>query len=92
MKKTLEQMRKIRIAQVAVRKSLKIQEETNQNFRKNITEAWDDRTRDYEVKNLAEQLAAGRKLVRGYQAALHELKANIRVYNKRYDRSLRHQG
>ena len=92
MKKALEQMRRIRVAQVAVKASLKSQEAINQSYRSLITEAWDDRTRDEQVKEWSGCLATGRKLVRGYQAALHELKANIRTYNKRYDRSLRRQG
>ena len=87
----LNNMRRVRIAQASIRKSLKLQEAENQIIRANITNAWNDRSRDHETSVWCEQLAAGRNAVRGYQIALHELKQNVRTYNKRYDRIMRRQ-
>lgn len=67
------------------RKSLKEQEAKNKALRDQITPMWGDKSKDGVVKDLSTTLAVGRSNVRAYQTALHELKANLRVYNFEYD-------
>lgn len=64
---------------------LKTQEAKNKEYRTQISEGWSDRTRDKELEALHKQLAEGRKVVRAYQTALHELKVSRRSYNTIYD-------
>jgi phage-related tail protein len=90
MNKNLSKMRGVALATNSIRKSLKEQEETNKEYRNQITPIWDDKSMDKTVTALSQQLATGRAKVRAYQTALHELKKSFRNYNKRYDRSLRH--
>lgn len=68
-----------------IRISLKVQEAKNKEYRTQISEGWSDRTRDKELETLHKQLAEGRKVVRAYQTALHELKVSRRSYNTIYD-------
>ena len=68
-----------------LRRDLKAQEAKNKEYRTQISEGWSDRTRDKELEALHKQLAEGRKVVRAYQTALHELKVSRRTYNTLYD-------
>jgi len=69
-----------------IRISLKGQEAKNKEYRNQITAGWSDRTRDAELEALHKQLADGRRTVRAYQTALHELKRSRSAYNAEYDR------
>lgn len=91
MKKALIKMRNISVALASVRTSLKVQEVINKNYRNLITEAWDKPELDGDVATWSQNLRHGRKAVRGYQTALHELKHGLRDYNKRYDRAMRRE-
>ena len=68
-----------------IRTSLKVQETKNKEYRNQISDGWSDRTRDGELETLHHQLADGRKTVRAYQTALHELKIARSAYNASYD-------
>lgn len=86
-------MKKIKIAWISncaraintIRISLKSQEAKNKEYRTQITAGWSDRTRDAELETLHKQLSDGRRTVRAYQTALHELKIARKVYNTSYD-------
>lgn len=82
----LKKMGELRIAQVGLRKNLQNYEESNKAIRAKITPLWDDKTKDEEVSALANELKKGRAIVRSTQIALHEIKRNIRMCNKVYDR------
>lgn len=82
----LKKMGELRIAQVGLRKNLQKYEESNKVIRAKITPLWDDKTKDEEVSALAKELNKGRAVVRSTQIALHEIKRNLRMYNKVYDR------
>lgn len=69
-----------------IRISLKAQETKNKEYRTQITAGWSDRTRDEELETLHKQLTDGRRTVKAYQTALHELKRSRSVYNAEYDR------
>jgi hypothetical protein len=83
MKNTEYKKRMSRIARAmnAIKAVLKSQEASNKELRNKITEAWSDRTRDAEVKEMQRSLKRGRKTVTGYQTALHELKWDFKAYN-----------
>jgi chromosome segregation ATPase len=68
-----------------IRTSLNVQEAKNKEYRTQISAGWSDRTRDEELETLHKQLADGRRTVRAYQTALHELKHARSVYNAEYD-------
>lgn len=69
-----------------IRISLKSQEAKNKEYRNQITAGWSDRTRDAELEALHKQLSNGRRTVRAWKTALHELKHARSVYNAEYDR------
>ena len=69
-----------------IRISLKSQEAKNKEYRNQITAGWSDRTRDAELETLHRQLSDGRRTVRAWQTALHELKHARSAYNAEYDR------
>lgn len=69
-----------------IRISLKGQEAKNKEYRNQITAGWSDRTRDAELETLHRQLSDGRRTVRAYQTALHELKRSRSTYNAEFDR------
>ena len=83
--KALRKIRDLSLAQVAIRKSLKDNEENNKKIRASITKLWDDRSKDEEVSVLAKKLIVGRAKVRAYQYALRDLKLGKRHWNKCYD-------
>ena len=68
-----------------IRISLKGQEAKNKEYRNQITAGWSDRTRDAELETLHKQLSDGRRTVRAYQTALHELKRSRSAYNAEFD-------
>ena len=68
-----------------IRISLKTQEAKNKEYRTQITAGWSDRTRDDELEILHKQLTDGRRTVKAYQTALHELKHARSAYNAEYD-------
>ena len=68
-----------------IRISLKEQEAKNKEYRNQITAGWSDRTRDKELETLHKQLADGRRTLRAWQTALHELKRSRSAYNAEYD-------
>jgi len=68
-----------------IRISLKVQEAKNKEYRTQITAGWSDRTRDDELEILHKQLTDGRRTVKAWQTALHELKRSRSVYNAEYD-------
>ena len=68
-----------------IRISLKTQEAKNKEYRTQITAGWSDRTRDDELETLHKQLTDGRRTVKAYQTALHELKHARSAYNAEYD-------
>ena len=68
-----------------IRISLKAQETKNKEYRTQITAGWSDRTRDDELETLHKQLTDGRRTVKAYQTALHELKHARSAYNSEYD-------
>lgn len=68
-----------------IRISLKSQEAKNKEYRTQITAGWSDRTRDAELETLHRQLSDGRRTVRAYQTALHELKHARSAYNAEFD-------
>ena len=68
-----------------IRISLKAQEAKNKEYRTQITAGWSDRTRDDELEILHKQLTDGRRTVKAYQTALHELKHARSAYNAEYD-------
>ena len=68
-----------------IRISLKEQEAKNKEYRNQITAGWSDRTRDTELETLHRQLSDGRRTIRAYQTALHELKRSRSAYNAEYD-------
>ena len=68
-----------------IRISLKTQEAKNKEYRTQITAGWSDRTRDDELEILHKQLTDGRRAVKAYQTALHELKHARSAYNAEYD-------
>ena len=85
----LKRMGELRIAQMGLRKNLQKYENNNKAIREKITPLWDDKAKDEEVSALARELTIGRAVVRSTQIALHELKHNMRMYNKVYDRKQR---
>lgn len=68
-----------------IRISLKAQETKNKEYRTQISAGWSDRTRDDELETLHKQLTDGRRTVKTYQTALHELKHARSAYNAEYD-------
>ena len=68
-----------------IRISLKAQETKNKEYRTQISAGWSDRTRDKELETLHKQLTDGRRTVRAYQTALHELKRSRSAYNAEFD-------
>lgn len=80
-----KRMSRIARAMNAIKTVLKAQEASNKELRNKITEAWSDRTRDAEVKEMQRNLKRGRKTVTGYQTALHELKWDFKTYNFEFD-------
>ena len=68
-----------------IRISLKSQEAKNKEYRNQITAGWSDRTRDAELETLHRQLSDGRRTVRAWQTALHELKRSRSAYNAEFD-------
>jgi hypothetical protein len=68
-----------------IRISLKTQEAKNKEYRTQITAGWSDRTRDDELEILHKKLVDGRRTVKAYQTALHELKHARSAYNAEYD-------
>lgn len=68
-----------------IRISLKAQETKNKEYRTQISAGWSDRTRDDELETLHKQLTDGRRTVKAYQTALHELKHARSAYNAEYD-------
>ena len=86
-------MKKMKIAWISdcskaintIRTSLNVQEAKNKEYRTQITAGWSDRTRDAELEALHKQLADGRRTVRAYQTALHELKRSRSAYNAEFD-------
>ena len=85
MKKKVNMMKRCAESTSVLRSNLKAQELFNSSMRSQITAAWGNRTRDAELQTLHEKLAAGRKVVRACQTALHELKYARRMYNAAYD-------
>ena len=86
-------MKKMKIAWISdcakaintIRTSLNVQEAKNKEYRTQITAGWSDRTRDAELETLHKQLSDGRRTVRAYQTALHELKRSRSAYNAEFD-------
>lgn len=87
MRNNLARMRGVATAAAVIRQSLKEQEASNKSIRDQITPLWSKPEKDGVVADLSEQLAHGKKNVRVYQTALHELKKSYRDYNRQYDYS-----
>jgi chromosome segregation ATPase len=68
-----------------IRTSLNVQEAKNKEYRTQISADWSDRTRDEELETLHRQLSDGRRTVRAWQTALHELKRSRSTYNAEFD-------
>ena len=85
MKKKANMMKRCSEGMSVLRKQLKAQEIANKGVREQITAAWGDRTRDADLQTFHTELVAGKRTVRAYQAALHELKYARRMYNTAYD-------
>lgn len=86
-------MKKVKLTHVSdcskaintLQKQLEAREKVNKQYRLQIASDWSDRTRDEELQVLHQLLSDGRKEVRAYQTALHELKIARKDYNASYD-------
>lgn len=85
MSKELIKMQEIRKAQIALRKKLKYNEDTNKDLRRRMGAMWGDESKKVELSALSGLLIGNRLSVRALQIALRELKRNLRTYNKQYD-------
>ena len=82
MSREIRRMRELKHAQICLRKSLTMQEETNSKLRSNIAVIW-NKGYDSQMSAFANELALGRAKVRAFQYALGDIKKRIKMWNRK---------
>lgn len=82
MSREKRRMHELRHAQICLRKSLTMQEETNAKLRSNIAVIW-NKGYNSQMSTYANELALGRAKIRAFQYALGDVKKRIKMWNKK---------